>query len=556
MAQSATVNVLQLDSNTAQSRRIRVEGKFLFAGNEKFHIKGVTYGTFRPDEQGREFNNPAKVENDFRRMAANGINAVRVYTVPPVWLLDTAQRHGLYVIVGLPWEQHVAFLDNRKRAASIVERVRAGVRSCAAHPAVLCFAIGNEIPASIVRWYGAKAIQHFLRRLTLAVKQEDPDALVTYVNYPTTEYLDLPFLDLVCFNVYLESRDKLEAYLARLQNISGNRPLVMAEVGLDSRRNGECAQAETLVWQIESIFAAGCAGMTVFSWTDEWHRGGYDIDDWDFGLTTRSRKPKPALAAVRKAYAEIPFPSSIPWPRVSVIVCSYNGARTIGETLNRLGELDYPDYEIIVVNDGSTDRTAEIAAEFDVRLINVPNGGLSNARNLGMEAATGEIVAYIDDDAFPDRDWLRHLAHAFLTTDHAAVGGPNTPPPGDGSIAECVANSPGGPVHALLTDREAEHIPGCNMAYRTSRLRELGGFDPQFRTAGDDVDLCWRLLERGWTIGFSPGAEVWHHRRNSIRAYLKQQIGYGKLKPCWRRNGRINITRLGIRAGAGTFMGR
>ena len=108
------------------------------------------------------------------------------------------------------------------------------------------------------------------------------------------------------------------------------------------------------------------------------------------------------------------------------------------------------------------------------------------------------------------------------------IGGPNIPPPGDGPVAEAVANAPGGPIHVLLSDQEAEHIPGCNMAFRRSALLEIKGFDPQFRTAGDDVDICWRLRERGWTLGFHPGAVVWHHRRNSVRMYWKQQKGYGR----------------------------
>jgi hypothetical protein len=94
------------------------------------------------------------------------------------------------------------------------------------------------------------------------VKEQDPAALVTYVNFPTTEYLRLPFLDFYCFNVYLESRDRLEGYLARLQNIAAEKPLLMAEIGLDSRRNGPDAQAESLAWQVRTAFAAGCAASS------------------------------------------------------------------------------------------------------------------------------------------------------------------------------------------------------------------------------------------------------------------------------------------------------
>jgi O-antigen biosynthesis protein len=534
----------------------RVSGKFIFVGGEKFYFRGVTYGPFRPDESGCQFPPPAAVARDFRMMAAHGINAVRTYTVPPVWLLDTAQKHGLYVMVGLPWEQHVAFLDSPGLAAEIEARARLAVRQCGGHPAVLAYVIGNEIPASIVRWHGARRIEKFLRRLYRAVKSEAPETLVTYVNFPTTEYLQLPFLDFCCFNVYLERREKLQAYLAHLQNIAGDRPLVMAEIGLDSRRNGEIAQAEVLEWQIRTAFEGGCAGLFVFSWTDEWHRGGHEIEDWDFGITQRNRRPKAALTTVRAAFARIPFAADVAWPRISVVVCTHNGSRTIRDTLDGLGRLEYPDYEVIVVDDGSTDGTAAIAGEYMVQLIRTPNRGLSAARNSGMEAATGSIVAYIDDDAYPDPHWLQYLAWTFLTTDYAGVGGPNVPPPGDGPIAECVAHAPGGPVHVLLSAQEAEHIPGCNCAFRRECLQAVGGFDAIFRAAGDDVDLCWRLMERGWKLGFQPAAMVWHHRRNSVRAYWKQQKGYGKAEALLERKWPSKYNAAGHVTWAGRLYGK
>src|SRR5215208_5674650 len=207
--------------------RARVSGKFIFlGGKDKFYVRGVTYGTFRPGVDGNLYPQPDAVERDFARMAANGLNAVRTYTVPPRWLLDAARRHGLYVMVGLPWEQHITFLDDRRRVGSIEDRVRAGVRACAGHPAVLCYVIGNEIPASIVRWYGPRRVERYLKRLYHAAKGEDPGSLVTYVNYPSTEYLRLPFVDFVAFNVYLEEQEDLEAYLARLHNVAGDKPVL------------------------------------------------------------------------------------------------------------------------------------------------------------------------------------------------------------------------------------------------------------------------------------------------------------------------------------------
>jgi GT2 family glycosyltransferase len=211
-----------------------------------------------------------------------------------------------------------------------------------------------------------------------------------------------------------------------------------------------------------------------------------------------------------------------------VIICTYTGSRTLRDCLGGLARMNYPAFEVIVVDDGSKDNTAAIAAEYNVRLISIANGGLSNARNVGWQVARGEIVAFLDDDAFPDPQWLFYLASTFLASNCAGAGGPNLAWPHDGFIAQCVDHAPGNPTHVLLTDSEAEHLPGCNMAFRKTCLAAVGGFDPQFRIAGDDVDLCWRLQQRGMTLGFHPTAVVWHHRRGKIREYWKQQVNYGK----------------------------
>ncbi|MGH7389413.1 MAG: glycosyltransferase [Candidatus Rokuibacteriota bacterium] len=537
------------------AQRPAASGKLLYVDGKTLWVRGVTYGTFRPGPQGAQYPTLRVVARDFALMTASGINAVRTYTVPPGYLLDAASTHGLRVMVGLPWEQHVAFLGDRRRARAIVERLRDGVRACADHPAVLCYAIGNEIPAPIVRWHGRRAVERFLAELADAARGEDPAGLVTYVNYPTTEYLELPFLDFACFNVYLESAERLDAYLARLQTLAGDRPLVLAELGLDSRGHGQFVQARAVERQVRAAFSAGCAGAFVFAWTDEWHRGGHDVLDWDFGLTDRRRRPKPSLAAVQRAFEETPFPPGRARPRVSVVVCSYNGARTLADCLDGLARLEYPDYEVIVVDDGSTDATAALARRYEVRVISTPNRGLSSARNTGLAHASGEIVAYIDDDAWPDPHWLTYLVETFLTTTHDGVGGPNIPPPGDGPIAACVAAAPGGPTHVLVSDTEAEHVPGCNMAFRRQALAAIGGFDPRFRTAGDDVDVCWRLQQAGGTLGFSPAAVVWHHRRNSVRAYWRQQMGYGRAEALLERKWPEKYNGLGHATWAGRVYG-
>jgi O-antigen biosynthesis protein len=528
-----------LDTPVPQaSARPCASGKFLFVGGEKLYVRGATYGTFRPNRDGELYPSQSIVERDFAMMAEHGFNALRTYTIPPQWLLDLAARQGLYVMAGIAWEQHVDFLESRKRARSIEDRVRAAVSCMAGHPALLGYAIGNEIPSQIVRWLGRRRVERYIARLYRAAKSEDPGGLVTYVNYPPSEYLQLGFLDFVCFNVYLETRAAFDSYLARLQNVSGELPLVMAEIGLDSRTHGEEVQAEVLNWQISTAMASGCAGAFVFAWTDDWYvsylsevaaaDGGEQIDDWDFGLTRRNRRPKPALHAARAAFQSVPPPSSSRRPRISVVVCTFNGAKTLRACLEGVMELRYPNFEVIVVNDGSTDSTLAIAEEYDVLVISTENYGLAAARNIGMRAAGGEIVAYLDDDAVPDQDWLLHIAAAFEKTDYAGVGGPNVPPPTRSAIAGCFADAPGTPIHVLVSDREAEHIPGCNMAFRKRTLEEVGGFEREFRIAGDDVDLCWRMLAAGHRLGFNAAVLVWHKPRSSIRAYWRQQREYGR----------------------------
>jgi GT2 family glycosyltransferase len=510
--------------------RVSVDGKFFRLGGKKFHAKGVAYGPFAPNAAGQPFASVEQTARDFAQIRELGANVIRVYHVPAKWFLDLAAQYELKVLMGIPWAQHVCFLDSPDRRAEAHAAVRRAVFACARHPAVFAFSVASEIAPDVVRWSGAQAVADFIDDLVQEAKRADPECLCTFTNYPPTEFLRPQSVDFLCFNVYLHDQGPFRNYLARLQMQADGKPLLLGEIGLDSLREGEARQSEMLEWQIESAFRGGLAGAIVFTFTDDWWHSGRAVEDWKMGLTSHDRKPKPAFRTVQRMFGAAPYFPLPRYPKVSVVVASYNGDRTLKACLDALDRLNYPDCEVILVDDGSTDTTRQIAlAHSKVRYFrHEKNLGLSVARNTGIAAATGEIVAFTDADCRVDEDWLYYLVGALLAGDFAGMGGPNLLPPEDSLVAAAVMASPGGPAHVMLTDRQAEHIPGCNMAFYRQALAQIGGFDPTFHEAGDDVDLCWRLQQAGLTIGFSPAAFVWHHRRSTIGAYLAQQRGYGE----------------------------
>ena len=142
--------------------RVVVDGKFFRLGASKFFVKGVTYGPFAPNAEGETFPSPAQTEQDFRQIRELGANLLRVYYVPPRWLLDLAAQHELKLLVDIPWPKHLCFLDSEPRQREAREIVREAVAACRDHPAVFAYSVVNEIPADIVRWSGPAKVEAFI----------------------------------------------------------------------------------------------------------------------------------------------------------------------------------------------------------------------------------------------------------------------------------------------------------------------------------------------------------------------------------------------------------
>src|SRR5438309_9118078 len=383
-----------------ETKRVRRDGKFFRLGDRKFYVKGVTYGPFEPSSEGEPLPERDQIRRDFAQILDLGANVIRVYHTPPKWFMDMAQEAGLKIFIDVAWPKNLTFVGDAEVTAQAHQAVREAARTCGNHPAIFAISVVNEVPPDIVRFVGRRKVEEFIDDLVDTAKAEAPDCLITFASFPTTEYVQPRKIDFVCFNVYLHNEQTFRNYLARLQMIAGEKPLMLGEYGIDTRQEKtEEQQAEILSAHVRAVFDEGLAGTVVFSFTDDWFTGGFRIEDWCFGLTRRDRSPKPAFLALRKLFQKVPQVSDDKLPMCSVIICSYNGASTVEACLRSMERIRYPSYEVIFVDDGSTDRTQEIVARFPwVRNVRQRNMGLSHARNVGMEAAKGELVVYTDSD--------------------------------------------------------------------------------------------------------------------------------------------------------------
>lgn len=180
-------------------------------------------------------------------------------------------------------------------------------------------------------------------------------------------------------------------------------------------------------------------------------------------------------------------------PLVSVIVAVYNAERFLGATLESIFAQDYTPIEVIVVDDGSEDRSADVARSFEqVRLLRQANAGPAAARNAGIDHAKGEFVAVVDADDLVSPDKLNVQISYLLDHPHLSC-----------VLARQEWIDPPTWLRRDAVYGELGGIPLPTAVFRTATLRELGGYDPTFRT-GEDMDLLIRMRERGLEIAVLP----------------------------------------------------
>ena len=249
----------------AHQERVRTAGKFFTTKGQKFFLKGFSYGPFAPNGDGEHLPERAQVREDLAHIRGLGGNTIRVYFPPPSWLLDEALEQGIYVFIDIPWEKHRCFFEDWEAMERARDRVRQTARDLGNHPAVFAISVVNEFPVDVVRFQGRRRTELFVEELLSIAREEAPECLLTFVNFPTTEFLEVQGCDFICFNVYLHNEEKFSKYLDRLQHIAGNRPLVLGEYGIDSEREGDVEQAAILTRHLNQVFRRGLAGSVVDS---------------------------------------------------------------------------------------------------------------------------------------------------------------------------------------------------------------------------------------------------------------------------------------------------
>jgi len=226
------------------------------------------------------------------------------------------------------------------------------------------------------------------------------------------------------------------------------------------------------------------------------------------------------------------------YPFVSVVVGIRNEERFIEECIESLLSLDYPQdsYEIVIVDGMSTDRTRDLVQKYPVRLLLNKRKNVAAARNLGVENARGDLVAFTDGDCKVDSQWLKILVREMQNAPGSVVcvGGPNLIFDTDpvfgrvvGYAQETFLGSGGSAQSKNSTKKHyVSSLPNCNAMYKKNAIQEVGCFDERF-SIGQDGDLNYRIGKTGRKFLYIPEAQVLHHRRGTFKSFSVRMFKYG-----------------------------
>ncbi len=211
--------------------------------------------------------------------------------------------------------------------------------------------------------------------------------------------------------------------------------------------------------------------------------------------------------------------------KISIVIPVHNAGKTIAQTIESCLNQNYPreDWEIIAVDDGSTDNTAEILKKYPVKYIFQENSGPAKARNNGWQNAQGEIIFFTDSDCVVPRDWVSSLLLEYNSEEISGAGGSYKILNPDNLLAACIQEEI--ITRHLRMRRETNYLGSFNLSLRKNILSKIGGFDQSFRMAtSEDRELSYRIIKSGGKLVFNREIRVAHFHPTNLLKYLRQQF--------------------------------
>jgi len=222
-------------------------------------------------------------------------------------------------------------------------------------------------------------------------------------------------------------------------------------------------------------------------------------------------------------------------PHVSIIVTVKNEEKKLKETLEALTRIDYPSYEVVLVDGGSNDGTINIAEKFPIKTIQASDSNPGQGRNVGVKNSSGEVVAFIDGDCLPERNWLRESVKLLKCEGVGGVGGPMIPYEKSSYLSKTILNA----LSTFLANagstnfvrykqaRVVKNVPSCNAVYLRETFEEAGSFSDEMRYC-EDVDLNHKIMKKERCILYSPDVVVKHNWKvDSFSSLFRFMLKYG-----------------------------